>query len=82
MELITHTFYSVLHCGDWLTGGLSVNDYEFCFISLSSSNLNALSPFSFPPLNSDMYNVYHVLKCIFLDLSRLDKCTLFCFRSV
>ena len=51
--------------------------HDFCFTSLSSSNLKALSPFfpffSFSPLNCDMYNVYHILivQKLFLDLSRL-----------
>ena len=40
-----HTFFSVLHYGDWLyVGGLLVTGHEFCFTSLSSSNLKALSP--------------------------------------
>ena len=62
MAVITHTFFSVLHYGDWLyLGGLLVTGHDFCFSSLSSSNLNALS-------NRDMYSVQHVfiLKCYFV----------------
>ena len=45
MELITHTFFSELHYCDWLSGGLLFTGHDFCFTSLSSSNLKALSPF-------------------------------------
>ena len=64
MTVITHTFFSVLHYGDWLyVGGLLVTGHDFCFTSLSSSNLKALpSPL---PFNRDMHSVYHlfILKC-------------------
>ena len=72
MAVITHTFFSVLHYGDWLyVGGLLVTGHDFCFTALSSSNLKALPPF---PFNGDMYSVYHVvmLTCLFRGLSRLS----------
>ena len=77
MAVITHIFFSVLHYGDWLyVNGLLVTGHDFCFTSLSSSNLNALS-------NRDMYrlSVYHVfiLKCLFRGLSRLST-NLSCHR--
>ena len=59
----------------WLSGGLLVTGHDFCFTSLSSSNLKALSPFFFfSPFNRDIYSAYHVfiLKCLFLGLSRLS----------
>ena len=32
MAVITHTFFSVLHYGDWLyVGGLLVTGHDFCF---------------------------------------------------
>ena len=48
----------------------------FCFTSLSSSNLKALSSFfSFSPLNLDMYSVYLIviLNCLFLGILGLSR---------
>ena len=75
MAVFTHTFFSVLHYGEWLyVGGLLVTGHDFCFTSFSSSNLKALSPLHTLPFNRDMYSVYHVfiLKCLFRGLSRLS----------